>query len=299
MTHDNSTSVAPREVRFTGAGIAIAGDETGPAEGQPVLLLHGGGQNRHAWKNTAASLAAGGYRVISLDARGHGDSEWPVEPDYDMEFFASDLLAVIDTLDRPPVAVGASMGGMASIVAQSLRPHQQVFAALVLVDVTPEMEVEGVERIIAFMTANPEGFATLEEAADIIAAYNPSRPRSTNLDGLHRVLRERNGRWHWHWDVRFMTGRGFHTDPPEVRAARMGEFAERLLAASRLVTVPTLLVRGLLSELVSDRTVASFRAAVPHATFADVADAGHMVAGDRNDHFTAAVGEFLAFHVPA
>jgi pimeloyl-ACP methyl ester carboxylesterase len=78
----------------------------------------------------------------------------------------------------------------------------------------------------------------------------------------------------------------------------MGEFAERLLLAAKTVTMPVLLVRGLLSDLVSDRTVASFREAVPHAEFTEIARAGHMVAGDRNDHFTGAVVEFLGRSAP-
>jgi pimeloyl-ACP methyl ester carboxylesterase len=289
-----------RAVRLEGQGLTLAGDEVGPPDGRPVLLLHGGGQNRYAWKGTADELAAHGYRVLSLDARGHGDSDWPVEADYDMEHFASDLMTVLDTFDEPPVIVGASMGGITALVAQSMRPDEQLFAALVLVDVTPEMEPEGVERIMAFMTANPEGFASLDEAADAIAAYNPARSRSGNVDGLKKVLRQRpDGRWYWHWDVRFMTGKGFDSQDREARRQRMAEFAERLMAAAKTVTMPVLLVRGLLSDLVSDRTVASFRAAVPHAEFVEIARAGHMVAGDRNDHFSGAVVEFLGRHAPA
>jgi pimeloyl-ACP methyl ester carboxylesterase len=174
-------------VNLRGAhGVNLVGDEVGPTGGRPVLLLHGGGQNRQAWKGTAAELADHGYRVLSLDARGHGDSEWPEEPRYEMEDLAADLEAVLATLERPPAVVGASMGGMTSLVAQGRNAHQ-LFAALVLVDVTPSMEAEGVLRITGFMMANPEGFATLDDAADAIADYNPHRRRPARTDGLRRA----------------------------------------------------------------------------------------------------------------
>jgi pimeloyl-ACP methyl ester carboxylesterase len=189
MSEDPGVAAPPdgSTVHLRGAqGVNLVGDEVGPAGGRPVLLLHGGGQNRHAWKGTAVELAGHGYRVLSLDARGHGDSEWPEEPRYEMEDLADDLEAVLATLERPPAVVGASMGGMTSLVAQGRNTHQ-LFAALVLVDVTPSMEAEGVLRITGFMMANPEGFATLDDAADAIADYNPHRRRPASTDGLRRA----------------------------------------------------------------------------------------------------------------
>lgn len=281
-------------------GLALVGDEWGarsaPAARPPVLLLHGGGQNRHAWRSTAARLAAAGYAATTVDARGHGDSAWSPGAEYDMEHYAADVLALLDRFDGPPVVVGASMGGMSALLAQAeVGDSRPLFAAVVLVDVTPRMELAGVQRIMGFMSANPDGFASLDDAADAIAAYNPHRARQPGTEGLHKVLRERNGRYHWRWDPAFITSKAEFLDAePAAMEARMADMAARMHAAAALVRVPTLLVRGSQSDLVSGASVRDFLDTVAHARFVDVAGAGHMVAGDDNDAFSAAVLDFLA-----
>jgi pimeloyl-ACP methyl ester carboxylesterase len=165
-----------------------------------------------------------------------------------------------------------------------------VARALVLVDVAPRIEPEGVKRIGAFMTGNLDGFASLDEVADAIAAYNPHRPRPNDLSGLKKNLRQRDdGRWVWHWDPRFVAGR--FGSPDETRLSSMDP--ERLPNAARNLRLPVLLVRGRMSDLLSEEGARELQELVPHARIADVAGAGHMVAGDRNDVFTAAVLDFL------
>jgi pimeloyl-ACP methyl ester carboxylesterase len=272
-------------VELAGAGVRLAGDRWPGEPGRPdVLLLHGGGQTRHSWDGTAARLTGAGWPVLSLDARGHGDSDWSPDGDYGLEPFAADLLAVIETLERPPVLVGASLGGMTSLVVAG--EHPDAASGLVLVDIVVDAEPAGVERIRAFMSADPDGFARLEDAADAIAAYNPHRPRPRNLDGLRKNLRQgEDGRWRWHWDPKFM----WIGDEPQRRFDR-----ERLRAAAAALTVPTLLVRGGRSDVVSDEGLARMRALVPRAEVVDVAAAGHMVAGDDNDVFGDRLEAFLA-----
>lgn len=293
-----SEQATGRDVERRGAdGLRIATEEWGPPEGFPVLLLHGGGQSRQAWKATAARLAAAGYLVVASDARGHGDSEWSPTGAYAMDDFAADVLALLDRFDRPPAVVGASMGGMSALLAQG-RAVEQLFAAVVLVDVTPRMELDGVARIVEFMAANPEGFATLEAAAEAISAYNPHRAKPRSSAGLERVLRQGDdGRWRWRWDPRFITFEPPSEMAPGTFEARMEEMAARLHGAASQLEAPCLLVRGAQSDLVSDVSVAEFLAAVPHASFVDISGAGHMVAGDDNDAFSAAVADFLHEHV--
>ncbi len=263
-------------------GLTIVADAWGDPDHPPVLLLHGGGQTRFAWGNTAETLADQGWYAVSLDLRGHGESTWAPDGNYNIEKFSEDLHAILRTFDNKPVLVGASLGGITSMLTEGEAP-EPVSSGVVLVDVTPRVEQKGVDRIRAFMTARPEGFGSLEEVADTIAEYIPNRPRPKDVTGLAKNLRKgEDGRYRWHWDPNLMSPARFRRDP------------ERLLAAARgLHRVPTLLIRGKLSDVISDETTQEFLDAVPHAKYVDVSDAGHMVAGDKNDIFTKAVISFL------
>ncbi|MSP17153.1 MAG: alpha/beta hydrolase [Myxococcales bacterium] len=268
-------------------GLTLRGEAWGDPAGPPVVFLHGGGQTRHAWGATADRVARSGSYVLAMDHRGHGDSDWPPAGDlgvgFDLSTFAGDVRAIAAWIGRPPAVVGASLGGLAALMAEGeLGP---LLRALVLVDVAPRMEQEGVMRVISFMNSGLDGFASLDEAADAIAAYLPHRKRPRDTAGLAKNLRHgSDGRWRWHWDPRFV--RRDQGDPSFQRA--------RLEAAARSLTIPTLVVRGRMSDVLSDEGVAELRAMVPHAEYADVAGASHMVAGDDNDAFSAGVIEFLA-----
>jgi pimeloyl-ACP methyl ester carboxylesterase len=275
-------------------GLTLVGDEWGDPAAPPVLMLHGAGQNRHAWKSTAAVLADHGWYVLTVDARGHGDSDWSKHGHYDAEHTGGDVLALLDRFDRRPVVIGASMGGMAALAAQHLRGGD-LFRALVLVDIAPGFAFEGAERIISWMAGNPNGFATLEDASDAMASYNPHRPRPKDLSGLAKVLRHgEDGRWHWRWDPIYITSKpGFAAGDRNLMRAHMDAMNERLLTAARDISAPLLLVRGGRSDLVTEEVARDFQAKVPGSEYVDVADTGHMVAGDDNDAFTNVVLEFL------
>jgi pimeloyl-ACP methyl ester carboxylesterase len=270
-------------VNYTGDGVDLVGTCIG--DGPTVLLLHGGGQTRHSWDQTARRLAASGYTAIALDMRGHGDSGWSPDGHYGFSVHAQDLRAVLGQLDDRPAIIGASMGGVAGLVALGEDPAGGVGMAtsLVLVDVTPRMEPEGIQRIREFMTGRPEGFASLEEAADAVASYLPDRPRPPSTAGLAKNLRlHPDNRYRWHWDPQIMD------NMPEQRVLH-----NLLVEAARGVQVPTLLVRGARSDVVSNRGIEELSTLIPHVQIAEVADAGHMVAGDSNDPFSAEIIAFL------
>ncbi len=281
-----STSKRPVTIP-TPTGMLIAADEWA-GDGPAVVLAHGGGQTRHSWGGTAAVLSSHGHRVVSMDLRGHGDSAWDPNGDYSMGGYRSDALAVADWAGGPVAWVGASLGGMAGLHAVDAAPDQ--FSALVLVDITPRPAAAGVSRILEFMAKDAtDGFATLDDAADAIAAYQPHRPRPTDLSGLAKNLRlGEDGRWRWHWDPAFLDMRTGGASE-HARDAHHGE----LEAIARRLTLPVLLVRGKLSDLVTDAEAAEFCQMVPHAEYVDVAGAAHMIAGDKNDVFTDAVVQFL------
>jgi pimeloyl-ACP methyl ester carboxylesterase len=286
------TSTEVRTIDLAGRdGLRLSADEFGDPDGPPVVLLHGGGQTRYAWGSTARVLAERGWHVYRVDLRGHGESDWPDDGDYGPEAFAGDVYAIAKTFPQPPVLVGASLGGIASMVAIGTHTGEEVARGLVLVDVAPKIEQDGAMRIGAFMSEHLEdGFGSLEEVADAVAAYNPHRPRPTDLSGLKKNVRLRDdGRWVWHWDPRFMKGKLGSRD--ETRASLVHE--GRLQDAARHIKVPTLLVRGRVSDLLSEEGAQDLLRLVPHAEYVDVEGAGHMVAGDKNDLFNDAIVSFL------
>jgi pimeloyl-ACP methyl ester carboxylesterase len=279
-------SVAVSEVRlrrFQGDGLTITADEAGPETGRPVLLLHGGGQTRHAWGKALREGANRGYHMFSADLRGHGDSGWSEAGDYHIEAHARDLGRMIAQIGELPVVVGASMGGLTGLYyAGEMGPVR----ALVLVDVAPRIEVKGTDKIGSFMRSAPEGFANLDEAVEAVSSFLPHRPRPKDPSGLMKNLRLRDdGRLHWHWDPKFL------------RMDRKAGFdGEIFRDAARKLTVPVLLVRGQMSDVLSEEGVRDFLSLCPQAEYVDIEGADHMVAGDRNDAFNDAVFDFLARH---
>jgi pimeloyl-ACP methyl ester carboxylesterase len=280
-------STAPRKehpIRLPGSrGIRLAAEVGGPRDGHPVLLLHGGGQTRHAWGGARKKLARRGYRAIAVDLRGHGESDWVEDADYTPAAIADDVRSLVAWAGGTAALVGASLGGQAALLAAG-ETTTPLCSALVLVDVTPRVDIDGANRVLSFMRSHPGGFNTIEEAADAVAAYLPHRPRPQSSEGLAKNLRrDATGRYVWHWD-------------PELVAQRPRSMlmpTERLLAAASRIAVPTLLVRGALSDVVTERTASEFVALVPNAEFVTVSEAAHMVAGDQNDSFTSVVVDFL------
>ncbi len=267
-------------------GVTITGDAWGDPDGPLVILQHGGGQTRHAWKGAGETLAEAGYRAVALDARGHGDSDWAPDGVYGQDVMVQDLKAVVAQLGSRPVLVGASMGGGVSLVA--IGEDHIDCTALVLVDIGPKIEPEGTAKIQAFMSQAPDGFESLEAVAEAIGNYQPHRQRSRNLDGLAKNVRlGADGRYHWHWDPQFRAG---HRD--------FAKREQRLSACARNLDLPTLLVRGGLSDVLSEEGAQDFLSMCPHSEYVNVSGAAHMVAGDRNDIFSTSVIEFLARTVP-
>ena len=268
-------------------GVSIAGDSWGDPNGPLILLQHGGGQTRHAWKSVGENLGQAGYHAVAFDARGHGNSDWAPDGVYGQDIMVEDLLCVIEQLGgKRPVLVGASMGGSTSLVAIG-EDHVDA-TALALVDIAPRIEPEGVDKINAFLKYKPEGFDSLEEVADAIAAYQPHRTRPKGLSGLRKNLRRAaDGKYRWHWDPRFMT---LHRDTDK--------YSARLNACAEVLKLPALLIRGGLSDVLSEEGAQHFLGLCPHSEYVNVTGAAHMVVGDRNDIFGDAVIEFLSRTVP-
>jgi hypothetical protein len=178
---------------------------------------------------------------------------------------SDDLIVLAGEQPRPPVLVAASMGGLFGLLAEALAG---LFSAMVLVDITPRWDTA--ERILAFMTAHPDGFASLTQAADVISAYMPHRPPRTERAAGALLREDGRGRWRWHWDPRLVA-----------ELARDSEQHQDALAeAARQVKCPLLLVSGAAATWSRRRPPNS--ALAPHARHVQLPQATHMVAGDDN-----------------
>ena len=249
---DPETRTARRD--FEGAGLTLVADTAGDPASVPIVFWHGGGQTRASWGRALSAMAARGLYAVSVDLRGHGESDRAPEGDYRLERFAEDIRAVMGQLASPAFLVGASLGGLASLLAVT-GPHSSLARGLVLVDVAPKMESEGVDKIVGFMRAAPDGFASLEEAAESVASYLPHRRAPKNLDGLRKNLRQGDdGRWRWHWDPRFLDGKN---------ASQAREHQTQLEDAAKALTIPTMLLRGGMSQVVSIEGAREFLAITP------------------------------------
>ena len=277
--------MAINQVSFAGInGVRLVGDVQGDPNARPVLFLHGAGQTRHAWGRAAGVLAANGWRAVTIDMRGHGESDWAPDGDYTFAAFAGDCAAVVDQLDQPPVLVGASLGGITAMMAEGTAVGE-FSTGLVLVDIAAHTNPGGVDRIRKFMRSGVNGFDTLEDAAQAIADYTPQRRRVSSAEGLRKVLRERDGRWYWHWDPGFIAVSRkveLNSEPGEFRGVKLRDFR-----------VPTMLVRGMMSDVVTDEGVRHLLSLDPTMEVVDVEGATHMIAGDKNDVFSDAIVSFL------
>ena len=270
----------------TPSGITVEFDLWGKIKRDAILLLHGGGQTRHSWNATAEKITQVDGCAITMDLRGHGDSDWSHGGDYELSDFSEDVAFLIDTLEIQPSLVGASLGGLVGIYLEG-RYSPGSISALVLVDIVPNINVLGAEKIKDFMLEHSKtGFTSLSEVSDILSEYNPHREKSSDLEGLKKNLRKRGEKWFWHWDPLFISSERGKENPDMRNPELLNELCNN-------ISVPMLLVRGKLSDLVTEIQVREFLERFPEASFADVSGAGHMVVGDKNDAFANEVIEFL------
>jgi len=273
-------------MKFTGKDkLNIIADIWGQSDNPLVVLLHGGGQTRHAWGNSGKILSSAGFHVVAMDLRGHGDSDWHPDGDYSIDSHKQDLINVLRTLGKPASLVGASLGGMISLSLAGDKENSKFCSSLVMVDIGLYPDPQGAIRIVNWMKSSKKGFESIEEAAEAVAGYLPHRKRPRNVRGLKKNLRKKDdGRYYWHWDPRFLVGR---------KESEYDNLEDIQRNVAKRVTAPTLLIRGALSDVVTERNVNDFLASIPHAEFKEIRKAAHMVAGDRNDVFAEEAIKFL------
>ena len=273
-----------RERTTTATGdLKLAYQEWGPDDGPVILALHGFGVSGHMF-DEFGQRASDRYRLINLDQRGHGDSEWAPDGDYTRETFVADVEAVREGLGfQQVILMGHSMGGLNAV--EYTFQHPDRVSALILVDVGPEAAKEGVDNIMRF-TRGPDEL-DFDEFVQNAMRFNTRRTEENIRERMrHRLRPLENGKWTWKFDKRFREGEGAVRSGSEISS-------DELWRRFRELAPPVLLVRGGQSDILSQEVAERVVAEVASARLVVVPEAGHSVPGDNPDGFTAAITEFL------
>lgn len=251
------------------------------AGAQDLVLLHGFTGHARSWDSFAQAMSRD-YRVLALDQRGHGETEWAAPDQYGVDFMVSDLEAFVAALGLARfVLLGLSMGGRNAIHYAGNRPVE--LERLVIVDIGPETGASGSARIQAGVQAND----TFESVEAAIAQGRAANANADEREQAHRIthnlMQTADGKWTYRYDRALR-------DPNNPRPRPSAEEGWRLVAN---ITVPTLLVRGEVSDVlprdVADRMVRE----IPECRFAEVAGSGHSVPLERPQGFLETVRAFL------
>jgi flavin reductase (DIM6/NTAB) family NADH-FMN oxidoreductase RutF/pimeloyl-ACP methyl ester carboxylesterase len=232
------------------AGVRLEAEVVGADDDPAVLLVHGAAQTRQVWSSLADSLQKAGRRVISLDLRGHGGSEWPDDGRYDFEALVEDLRAVLAQMGTRPVVVASTLGGWIACAALE-RDAALLASGLVLVDLPVNLDPSVSQKI----------GKRLREMTDLA----PGQAQ---------------------WDARFFDAFDSHA------------MTDRLAGVAAKIAVPTLYVRGAVSQLVSRADAESFVDQLPEGELAEVDDMAMVVTDDRTDALSAHLIDFLERRAP-
>ena len=270
-----------RDGNVTARGLKFHYVEWGAAPLAPLLCLHGITQTAHSWDEVAAALSSD-YRVLCLDQRGHGDSDWAPDADYTRTTQAADIDAITDAMGLSSfILAGMSMGGINSITFTARHPEK--VRALIIVDVSPEVQARGVQNIRSFIQAADE-LDSFEEFVARAHQFNPRRSLENIRSRLsHNLKQLSNGKWTWKYDK-------------ALRSRERGFEASALLNLwddVRAIRCPTLIIKGGESDILSGESAQKLQAAIPHSRLVVVPGAGHSVMGDNPSAFVEAVRPFL------
>lgn len=265
-------------------GLRLHYQEWGNPANPTILMVHGFGVSGHMF-DEFAQRAQDRYHLVAIDQRGHGDSDWSPEGDYSRDAFVEDMEGFRKALDLDQfILMGHSMGGLNSVVYANRYPQR--VKALVLVDVGPEAAKEGVDNIIRF-TRGPDELE-FDEFVEMAHRFNPRRTIENIRERMrHRLRPTEGGKWTWKFDKRFREPNGTLRVGSELSNDEMWQMF-------RSVPLPTLLIRGSESDVLTQEIAERVVSEMPNARLALVPGAGHSVPGDNPDDFTAAVVAFLA-----
>ena len=274
----------PRD-RFTSAnGLRFHYLEWGDPANPAMLLLHGFAQTCHSWDFIALAFSHR-FHVISMDQRGHGDTDWAPDGDYSPEAHRKDTHAFVEALGLDEVVlIGLSMGGRNALTYAANHPER--VKAVVIVDAAPENLRAGSQNIRRFIQQDDE-LDSVEEFVERVLKYNPRRsPDQVRGSIMHNLKQLPSGKWTWKYDRLLRSSdRRWQSDPN--LTSRLWGYVENL-------NPPTLVVRGARSDLIATRTAEEMHRRIPNCTLATVENAGHLVPGDNPAGFARTVSDFIA-----
>ena len=253
----------------------------GPADAPPVVLLHGITGHARVWDHLATRLVPG-RRVLALDQRGHGDSDPAPDDDYRVGTMADDVAAFVGSLRIDRFALlGHSMGGRIAI--KYAADHAARLERLVIVDIGPDINLAGLERVRDMMAQSPERIESEDRAVEYIRRANPLQ----DLDMLrervrHGLKRLPDGELTWKY------AKGLRDMMREGRrdAVDLWEPLPR-------IPCPTLVVRGAESDILSAEVAKKMAERLPDGRVVEIAGAGHTVPADRPEEFVRQIRAFL------
>ncbi len=282
------TEAAPAGGSVDSGGLRLHYADWGAPASPSVLLLHGFAQSGRSFDFVSLALCDR-FRVVALDLRGHGDSDWSPSADYRRSSHVADVEAVIEELGLAPVAiVGLSLGGTIGYLLAASRP--QLVRALVIVDIAPRVEPAGASRVRGFVEGR-DSFGSLEEMVSSVRAFRPGRTDEQLLGSvLRNARRQEDGTYTWKYDSAMRR--------PEARPKAGPEEEALLWDALKAIGCPTLVVRGADSDIVSTASMTEMIRSIPNARGVEVPSAGHLVPGDNPAGFIEVIGPFLSETCP-
>ena len=275
---------APQDKFVNANGMRFHYLEWGNPDNPPMLLLHGFAQTCHSWDFVALGFSDN-YRVIVLDQRGHGDSDWASDGDYSPETQQKDISGVVNELGLENfVLMGLSMGGRNSFTYAANNSGK--VKALVVVDAAPQNMQQGTQNIRSFVQQDDE-LDSVDAFVERVLQYNPRRdPQQVRGSIMHNIKELPSGKWTWKYDRALRS--------PGRRMGSDAETEKRLWGYIESLQCPTLLVRGGASDIVAMDTADRMHQAIPNSRIATIDGAGHLVMGDSPSGFQSAVTDFLA-----
>lgn len=291
---DAQISSGPTSHSFISQRMRLHYCDWGNADAPPLLLLHGGRDHARSWDWTARALRTD-WHIIAPDWRGHGDSAWSGDGDYNTHAHVYDLAQLIHQLKLAPVTIVAhSMGGNIALRYAGLYPENvRKLVAIEGLGPSPRMlaerqktdfatrERQWIEAKRAAASRQPKRYATLEEAFARMISENSflSEDQARHLT-IHGTHRNEDGSYSWKFDNYLHLPWAHDTNP------------ELVADLWRRITCPTLLMYGeksWASNPEADGRIAHFQ----NARVINFADAGHWLHHDQFDRFVAELRAFL------